>query len=114
VGRLGRDPQVVVAAARGGGAVVVVAAAAVVVGVVAAIARVALLLLLLLELGALLCALRHGGEGFRSERGGGALGMGWRWGAVEREEGGERKGWRDEVRQILEKKLSAAYKSTSL
>jgi hypothetical protein len=85
VGRLGRDPQVVVAATRGGGAVVVVAAAAVVVGVVAAIARVALLLLLLLlELGALLCALRHGGEGFRSEMG--AARRRWRWGAVEREE----------------------------
>jgi hypothetical protein len=60
VGSRGRDPQVVVAAAGGG-------AVAVLVGVVAAIIQVALLLLLLLELGALLGALRHGGEGFRFE-----------------------------------------------
>ena len=59
--------MVAVAAARG--VVVVIAAVTVAVaGVgVAAIVGVALLLLLLLELGALLGALRHGGEGFRFE-----------------------------------------------
>jgi hypothetical protein len=77
VGSRGRDPQVVIAAAGGG-------AVAVLVGVVAAIIRVALLLLL--ELGALLGALRHGGEGFRFERrrrGGGRR----RRRAMERKEG---------------------------
>jgi hypothetical protein len=101
VGRLGRDPQVVVAAAGGGGAVVVVAAAAVVVGVDAAIARVALLLLLLLELGALLGALRHGGEGFRFERGRrGGDGGGERWKGKREEREREEGAWREEVRQI--------------
>jgi hypothetical protein len=79
VGSRGRDPQVVIAAAGGG-------AVAVLVGVVAAIIRVALLLLL--ELGALLGALRHGGEGFRFERrrrGGGRR----RWGANGKERGAE-------------------------
>jgi hypothetical protein len=80
VGSRGRDPQVVVAAAGGG-------AVAVLVGVVAAIIQVALLLLLLLELGALLGALRHGGEGFRFEIEEGAR---RRWGAMERKEGGEK------------------------
>jgi hypothetical protein len=61
---------VVVAVAAARGAVVVIAAVTVAVaGVgVAGIVGVALLLLLL-ELGALLGALRHGGEGFRFERG---------------------------------------------
>jgi len=60
---------VVVAVAAARGVVVVIAAVTVAVaGVgVAAIVGVALLLLLLLELGALLGALRHGGEGFRFE-----------------------------------------------
>jgi len=61
---------VVLAVAAARGVVVVIAAVTVAVaGVVgvAAIVGVALLLLLLLELGALLGALRHGGEGFRFE-----------------------------------------------
>ena len=60
--------MVVVAVAAARGVVVVIAAVTVAVaGVgVAAIVGVALLLLLL-ELGALLGALRHGGEGFRFE-----------------------------------------------
>lgn len=74
----GWDPQVVVVVVAAAGVVVVVVAAVTVavggVGVAAIVGVV--LLLLLLELGPLLCALRHGGEGFRFERGAARGGMG--------------------------------------